>query len=97
MHQTYIPTEAMSIDEVHNPFTVVVCGGGNASQARLAGLKASGRSIRATYYTPEIPKVKFRWNMSLKVHWTIPVKVHWTSDNPLEHTTDKWICVGKYH
>ena len=29
------------------------------------------------------------------VRW--PVKIHWTSDNPLEHTADKWNCVGKCH
>ena len=26
--------------------------------------------------------------------WTIPVNIHWTSDNPLEHTSEKWNSVG---
>ena len=27
----------------------------------------------------------------------MPLEIHWTSDNPLEHTTDKIIYVGRHH
>ena len=42
----------------------------------------------ARYYTPEITKVKFRWNMPLKIQWAIPVQIHRVSDNPLGNNTD---------
>ena len=48
-------------------------------------------------YTPDVTKVRFHWKMPLKIHWICPVQIHWESDNPLEHTTDKWNCVGKWH
>ena len=42
--------------------------------------------IGATYYTPEIIRVKSHWKTPLQIHRTIPVKVHWASDSHLDIT-----------
>ena len=52
-------------------------------------------TLGAKYYTPEITKVTFDWNIPLNIHWKFPINIHWEGDNPLENAAELRKYVGK--
>ena len=65
--------------------------GGDGALLQGASGEPGGYSeeVRAKYYTPEITKMKFPWEMPLNMHRTTLVTINWNSDIPLEHTADR--------